>query len=118
MPFFRQVGDLQGEAKCIQRLGGIALGSSSQEEARARYMEALALYQRTEEPYSIGMTHRRLAELAGDEAERQSHVDAARAAWTRIDRPDLVLQLDSEFGTGGSPEPNSSAHPVAPEPSE
>jgi hypothetical protein len=30
--------------------------------------------------------------------ERAAHVAAAREAWASIDRPDLVKQLDDEFG--------------------
>ncbi len=59
----------------------------------------LALYERIPEPFSIGTTHRRLARIAeGD--ERTRHVEAARAAWKGIDRPDLVAKLDAEFGPG------------------
>jgi hypothetical protein len=39
-----------------------------------------------------------LIALAG--AERNHHVQAARTAWESIDRPDLVQQLEEEFGTG------------------
>jgi hypothetical protein len=45
----------------IRGLGDIALARSDQEGARARYEEALVLYQRIEEPCSIGMAHRGLA---------------------------------------------------------
>jgi hypothetical protein len=47
----------------------------------------------------MGWTWRRLARLAEDETERVRHVQAAREAWQSINRPDLVQQLDEEFGT-------------------
>jgi hypothetical protein len=46
--------------------------------------------------YSIGVTRVRLAEST-EGAGRAVHVAAARAAWTSIDRPDLVARLD-RFG--------------------
>ena len=56
--------------------------------------QALELYHRIPEPYSIGQTHRRLARTASDEAERSRHLDAAREAWRSIDPPDPVAELD------------------------
>lgn len=87
-----------GEANCIKSLGDIALRRSDQEGARARYQEALPLYERIREPYSIGMTHRRLARLATSQEERRRHVDATRSAWASIGREDLIKELDDEFG--------------------
>jgi hypothetical protein len=56
------------------------------------------MYQRIQEPYSIGVTYFRLAQVAGDAAERRGYADEARAAWTSIRRPDLVAMLDKVFG--------------------
>ena len=78
-------------------LGDIALSRSEHEEARQRYDEALSLYLRIPEPYSIGMTHRRLARLATTPTERQQHVRAARDAWAKIKRDDLIDALVQEF---------------------
>ncbi len=139
LPLYRQVGDVLGEANCIQSLGDIALARSDHEGARqryeagaaalpagrrragrgqlhpepgrhragrrragaagARFEEALALYRRIEEPYSIGWALVRLARLAEGEA-RAELVAEARAAWESIDRPDLVARLEREFGAG------------------
>ncbi len=96
LPLYRQVGDVLGEANCIRSLGDIAREQGGTAAARGRYKMALALYALIPEPYSIGATHFRLAELA-DGGERAAHVAAAREAWTSIDRPDLVALLD-RFG--------------------
>jgi tetratricopeptide (TPR) repeat protein len=97
-PLFEQVGDVLGQANCILRLGDIARERGETAEARARYGDALRRYQRIQEPYSIGVTYFRLAQVAGDAAERRGYADEARAAWTSIRRPDLVAMLDKVFG--------------------
>jgi tetratricopeptide (TPR) repeat protein len=97
LPLYRQVGALLGEANCIQGLGDIALRRDDRAAAGARFAEALALYRRIPEPYSMGWSHVRLARL-GDGDEKLRHLEAARAAWTGIDRPDLISSLEQEFG--------------------
>ena len=44
LPLYRLVGDVLGEATCIERLGDIALRRSDHDTARGRYEEALPLY--------------------------------------------------------------------------
>ncbi|HEV7843400.1 MAG TPA: tetratricopeptide repeat protein, partial [Pyrinomonadaceae bacterium] len=78
LPLYRQVGAVLGEANCIQGLGDIALKQGEQDKAKRFFTEALKLYERIPEPYSIGWTRRRLARIAGDESERQQHIQAAR----------------------------------------
>ena len=89
-------------------------------EARKRYDEALKLYIRIAEPYSMGMTHRRLARMANSPAERLQHILAARAAWARIKRDDL-LQAHRRVArspdsvrccSNGPMEPPASNHPA------
>jgi hypothetical protein len=94
----RRVGSILGEANCIQSLGDIALNRSDQKTANGLFGEALILYSRIQEPFSIGWTRVHLARLAERPEERQTHIDAAREAWTRIKRLDLVARLDQEFG--------------------
>ncbi|WP_437986971.1 tetratricopeptide repeat protein [Sorangium sp. So ce117] len=96
LPLYQQVGSVRGEADCIKSLGDIAQAHSDSSVARARYEEALALYQRIPEPCSIGRTHHRLATIAPDSATRRRHIDAARSAWQRIDRLDLIAHLDHD----------------------
>ncbi len=88
-----------GEANCIGRLGDIARALERSDEAERTYRDALGLYERIPEPYSIGGTHLRIAQITSG-ATRADHVAAARAAWLSIDRPDLVRELDAEFGAG------------------
>lgn len=52
----------------------------------------------------MGLAHRRLARVAETEAERARHVKAAREGWLKIDRPDLIKQLDNEFGAAAAAE--------------
>jgi tetratricopeptide (TPR) repeat protein len=101
LPLYRQVGSVVGEANCIQGLGDIALERSDHEGARFRYEHALSLFRRIEEPYSIGVTHHRLARIATSAAERSRHRQAAEEAWTSIGRDDLVRELGEEFGESG-----------------
>jgi hypothetical protein len=57
------------------------------------YEQALHLYERIPELYSIGRTHQRLARIAAAPDERNRHLQAARDTWLSIDRPDLVKEL-------------------------
>ena len=98
LPLYRQRRDVQGEANSILRLGDIMMVESQYENAKTNFEAALTLYQRIPEPHSIGLAQVRLARLALEETERDTRVKAARLAWTQIDRPDLVVQLDEEFG--------------------
>jgi hypothetical protein len=82
---------------CIQSLGVIALTEQDTDAARGHFAEGLMFYRRIPEPYSSGWTMRRLARMT-EGATRTEHVDAARAAWESIKRPDLVDDLDAEFG--------------------
>ena len=92
----RRDEDKRGEANCMEGLGEIEHSEGRAEAACALYEQALALFGRIAEPYSIGVTRVRLAEATRG-ATRAAHVAAARAAWTSIDRPDLVALLD-QFG--------------------
>jgi len=56
------------------------------------------MYARIQERSSIAGTHRRLARLAATPEDRARHIQAAREAWLSIDRPDLIQELDTEFG--------------------
>ena len=92
LPLYRAVSDVLGEANCIRRLGDIARAEGDTDAAHAAFTLALALYERIPQPYSIGATHERLADISAGPA-RAAHLAAARAAWTSIDRPDLVAKL-------------------------
>ena len=100
LPLYRRAGDVLGEANCVLRLGDVALRRADEADARERFTEALALYGRIPEPYSMGMTHRRLARLATEPLERRRHVEAARELWLGLGRRDLVVKLEAELGRG------------------
>jgi hypothetical protein len=55
-----------------------------------RWQEALALYSKISDPYSIGFAHIRLARRAETPQEAAEHREAARKAWASIGRPDLI----------------------------
>ena len=97
LPLYRQVGNVLGEANCIQRLGDVALRRPDHDGARARFEQALLLYEAIHEPYSIGWTLIHLARLdpAGD--DRTQRWTAAREAWTSIGRHDLIQAAEAEF---------------------
>ena len=90
LPLYRKVGAVLGEANCIQSLGDIDEAKGEIARACGRWSEALALYARIPEPYSIGFAHIRLARHAPTPAEAAEHRQAARKAWASIDRPDLI----------------------------
>ena len=64
---------------------------------RARYEQALPLYQAIPDPYSIGWTLVRLARLDPAGSERLRHWKAARQTWTSIGREDLIEAIKAEF---------------------
>jgi hypothetical protein len=78
-------------------LGDIARARSDHDAARAAYEQALPLVASIEEPYSVGLIHRRLARVADDPETRCAHVSEARKAWLKIERQDLVAELEAEF---------------------
>ncbi len=97
LPLYAKLGAVRGRANCIKGLGDIAL-SRSQHEARQLFEQSRSLYASIPDPYSIGMTHQRLARLAPEATERRHHITAARQAWESINRPDLLQALHDEFG--------------------
>ena len=90
LPLYRQVGAVLGEANCILGLGDVAAAKGETGAARARWREALALYARIPEPWSIGFAHHRLRRRAETPEQAAEHREAARRAWASIDRPDLI----------------------------
>jgi tetratricopeptide (TPR) repeat protein len=98
---YRSVGSLRGEANCLRRLGDIAVRRSDHDVAMSRFEAALELYQKVRDPFSIGITHQRLARLDTDADERRRHVQAARESWMGVQRLDLIENLLREFGDLG-----------------
>jgi hypothetical protein len=92
-----RLGDRSLQAQVREMSGDVALARSDHAGARAAYDQALTLYQRIPEPYSIGLAHCRLARIAGSADDRRRHVRAAEDAWSSIDREDLLHELAAEF---------------------
>ena len=97
LPLLREVGEKLGEANCIQSLGDIALTQFEHDAARTHYESALGLFSTLHDDYSIGWTHYRLAQVAADPDIFKSHLYAARDAWLRIGRQDLIDDVNTEF---------------------
>ena len=66
------------------------------EAARTQYLTALKLYERIQEPYSIGYLYLRLSRVAATPDDRTRYREAARAAWLSIGRGDLVERYLAE----------------------
>ncbi len=101
-PRYQRVGDVLGEANCI-KLGDLALARSDHDTARTHYEEAMERYIAAERPWSIGLAHQALARVAGDDEERNHHVESARATWQGIEFDHLIAKLDAEFGAPQRP---------------
>jgi hypothetical protein len=71
---FRRVGDVLGEANCIENLGDIALARSDHDGAHRRYDEALLLFRRVGNALGEANSVRAL----GDVALARSDHDGAR----------------------------------------
>ena len=95
---YRNFGDIEGEGECLRGLGDAALQQADFVLARQKYDEANILFARIQNPHFIGEIHQRLARIADSEAEKRSHVAAAREAWSSIGFDHLVAELDTEFG--------------------
>ncbi len=76
-----------------------SLGTTKQSDdsARAAYQQALELYRSISEPYSTGRALRSLAHIETNPNTQRQLVAEAIAAWTSINRPDLIALLQTEF---------------------
>ena len=90
LPLYKQVDDVLGEANSTQSLGDIDEANGTIASAMARWREALALYAKLRNSYAMGCVLVRLASRAPTPEEAAEHVDAARRAWTSINRQDLI----------------------------
>jgi len=97
LQLYHQIGSVLGEANCMARLGDIQLLKGLQQEAAQYFKEALKLFEEFGDAFSVGWTQVRFARLADNSAERDEHLEAARRAWSNIDRHDLIRTLDEEF---------------------
>jgi tetratricopeptide (TPR) repeat protein len=90
LPLYRQVGDVLGEANCIQSLGDIALARSDHEVARASYEQALPLYRQVGDVLGEANCIKSLGDIAraqDDAAVACQRYHAALALYQRIADP-------------------------------
>lgn len=97
LPLLRAVDEKYGMANCIQSLGDIALTRMDQDTARDNYEQALFLFLQLKDGYSLGWTHYRLAQVAGDPEIFKSHILEARDAWQSVGREELIKEMAEEF---------------------
>jgi hypothetical protein len=86
-----------GEANCIKGFGNIALRGFDHDAATALFQQALELFSRIPDPYSMALARRSLAFAAPNHQTRREHLAEAKRLLTSIDRPDLVQRLAEEF---------------------
>jgi tetratricopeptide (TPR) repeat protein/ABC-type branched-subunit amino acid transport system ATPase component len=97
LPLLRAVDEKYGMANCIQSLGDIALTRMDQDTARDNYEQSLFLFLQLKDGYSLGWTHYRLAQVAGDPEIFKSHILEARDAWQSVGREELIKEMAEEF---------------------
>lgn len=97
LPLLRAADEKYGMANCIQSLGDIALTRMDQDTARDNYEQALFLFTQLKDGYSLGWTHYRLAQVAGDPDVFKTHLTDARTAWQSVGRDDLIKEMSDEF---------------------
>jgi hypothetical protein len=90
-------GTVIQQANTWKALGDLQAGRSDHDGARARYEQALPLYQAITEPFSVGWALVRLARLDPAGSERLDRWEAAVQAWTSVGREDLIEAIRAEF---------------------
>jgi tetratricopeptide (TPR) repeat protein len=93
---YSRIGNLWGEANCLAGFGDIAAEQADSVSAKGYYRDAAKLYEHVSEHYGVGRVYRLLAQIS-DGQERDQYLAAARAAYERAGRQDLIALLDREF---------------------
>ena len=88
----RETGDKLGEADCTQALGDIAVTREDNDEARARYREAIPLFDELGDKGAAALCQKGL----GDIAFNLSEYDEARAIYEEIGP--ILQELDDRLG--------------------
>ena len=96
LPLYQRVGDVLGEAACIQGLAEIALRRSDHDTARAGYQQALPLYQRVGDVLGEASCIQSLAHIA---LERSDH-DTARDGYQQA--LSLYQRAGDPYSIGGA----------------
>ena len=72
----------------------MARAEGNDETARARYSEALALYERIQARRNVALAHERLAGVSAG-TQRDGHLAAARALWLALGIDAYVARVDA-----------------------
>jgi tetratricopeptide (TPR) repeat protein len=94
---YRELGAVLNEAYVLVKLGDLARDANRDAEAVPYYESALSMFERMDDSLNVGQTHHRLAGVIHDDKARDAHRAAARAAFHRIGRHDLVEEIEGEF---------------------
>lgn len=96
LEIYRATGSPLGQGNCLMRMAEIVAARGEKERALLLTQQALACFEALGEPYSIGRAHRALAIFVTDATLRRQHLAAAREAWSRIGRNDLIAGLGQD----------------------
>ena len=97
LSLFQRAGNAEGEGNCLLGLGRVAQARMDYAAAQVHYRAAMALYQSAHAIQHIAITHMDLASVTVG-AERDAHVQAARAAWLSMNLPDQAERVTRRFG--------------------
>jgi tetratricopeptide (TPR) repeat protein len=94
LSMYCQVADKLGQGNSVYGMGEVARRLGNYELARARFNDALPMYQDIGESISIGWAYFRLAQISAG-SEKDTFIKAARETWHAAGMTNLFAQLES-----------------------